>query len=67
MTMLTSAFERPSHAPGRRDTVEAGAANVRRAIIKRFCLDALCIVAAGAILAAIIGLEAAFYVRGLID
>jgi hypothetical protein len=67
MTMLTNAFERPSHASGNRAGVETGAANVHRAMIKRFCLDVLGILAAGAILAAIIGLEAAFYVRTLID
>jgi hypothetical protein len=67
MTMLTHAFERPSPSSEDQDVVKTGARNARRAMIKQFFLCALAALAAGVILAAIIALETAFYLRALID
>jgi len=67
MTMLTNAFERRPHASTHGDGVATATANLHRATFRQFCLEATGVLAAGAILAAIIGLEAAFYVRTLID
>ncbi len=67
MTILTTAFERSSPSSGSRDVVKTGVANTRRAMIQRFCLCALAALTAGAILAAIIALETAFYLRALLD
>jgi hypothetical protein len=65
MTMLTNIFGRPPHASRRQDVVEADAANDSRETIRQFCRRTLGVLMAGAILAAIIGLDAAFYVRTL--
>ncbi len=69
MTMPTYVFDQPqpSHSSAGRDAVQAGVGNPHRAMIKRFCLCALAALTAGAILAAIIALETAFYLRTLID
>jgi hypothetical protein len=64
MTMLTHSrgpFERSAYSSGRRDTAGAGAAEAHLAMIKRFCICALTILAAGGALAAIIALKAAIY------
>ena len=53
IAVVTHAFERPSSA------------KAYSAIVKRFCLCALAALSAGAILAAIIASEAAFYLRSL--
>jgi hypothetical protein len=65
--MLMHAFERPPASSDSRDIVKTAAANARRATIKQFCLCVLGALAAGAILAGIIALETAFYLRALID
>ena len=62
MTMLTCAFERPSPSSEGGDVV-----NARRAMIKQFFLCALGALTATVILAGIIALETAFYLRALID
>jgi len=67
MTILTTAFERSSRSSEGRDVGKTGVANARRAMIQRFCLCALAALTAGAILAAIIALKTAFYLRGLLD
>ena len=66
MTMLTYAFERPSPSSEGRDVVKTGASNARRTMTKQFFLCALAALTAGVILAAIIALETAFYLRALI-
>jgi hypothetical protein len=53
IAVVTHAFERPSSP------------KAYSAITKRFCLCALAALSAGAILAAIIASEAAFYLRSL--
>ena len=67
MTILTTAFERSSPSSGGREVGKTGVANTRRAMIRQFCLCALAALTAGAILAAIIALETAFYLRALLD
>jgi hypothetical protein len=67
MTMLTYAFERPSPSSEGGDVVQTGAGNARRAMIKQFFLCALGALTATVILAGIIALETAFYLRALID
>jgi hypothetical protein len=66
MTMFMNAFEPAPHATGSRDGVTP-VANARSAMIRQICLCALGALAAGAILAAIIALETAFYLRAMID
>ena len=59
MTMLTHArgpFKRPPYSPP--DTATAGVPGAHLATIKRFCLCALTILLAGAILAGVIALRA---------
>jgi hypothetical protein len=67
MTMLMNAFERPPASSDSRDVVKTAATNARRAMIRQFFRCTLAALAAGAILAAIIALETAFYMRALID
>jgi hypothetical protein len=67
MTMLMHTFERPPASSDSRDVVKTAAADAHRAMIKQFFLCALAALVAGAILAAIIALETAFYLRALID
>jgi hypothetical protein len=64
MTMLMhtrDTFERAPYSSGRRDTAGAGAARAHLAMIKRFCISALTIVAAGCAVAAIMALKIAIY------
>jgi hypothetical protein len=64
MTMLTHTrgrFERTAHSSGRQGAVGT-AAKAHPATIKRFCICALTLLAAGGALAAIIALKAAIYV-----
>jgi hypothetical protein len=67
MTMLMNTYERPSRSSGSGDVVNTAAANGHGGMLRQFCLCALGALGAGAILAAIIGLETAFYLRALID
>ena len=64
MTMLMhnhGPFERAPSPTTRRNNVSAGAAAERRAVIKRFCISALTVLAAVGALTAIIALKAAIY------
>ena len=61
------AAERPSHPSKRQSVVEAHAPRAYRAMFKRFFLCALAALTAGALLAAIVAVETAFYLRSLID
>jgi hypothetical protein len=67
MTMLSHAFQRPSPSSEGQDVVKTRAGNARRTTIKQFFMCALAALTAGVILAAIIALETAFYLRALID
>jgi len=67
MAMVTHVLERPSHPSKRQSVVNAHAPHAYGATFKRFCLCALAALTAGALLAAIIALETAFYLRSLID
>jgi hypothetical protein len=63
MTMLTQAEASPE--PARRSpqgTATTDAANAHMATIKRFCIGALTVLAAGAAVAAIVALKAALFV-----
>ena len=64
MTMLMHTrgpFERAPSSMGRQDTVREGAAEAHLAMIKRFCISALTVLAAGGTIAAIIALKAAMF------
>ncbi len=64
MTMLTHTrgpFERAPYSSGARDTVGAGAAKAHLAMIKRFCISAVTILAAGCAVTAIMALKIAIY------
>jgi hypothetical protein len=64
MTMLMHTrdpFERAPSLMERRDTIREGAAEAHLAMIKRFCMCALTVLAAGGAIAAIIALKAAIY------
>jgi hypothetical protein len=65
IAVVTHAFERPSQLSTGQDVFKAAAPKAYGAIVKRFCLCALAALSAGAILAAIIASEAAFYLRSL--
>jgi hypothetical protein len=67
MTMLMNTHERPSRSSRSGEVLATSAANGHGGMIRQFCLCALGTLGAGAILAAIIGLETAFYLRALID
>ena len=67
MTMLMNTYERPSRSSGSGDVVDGAAVNRHGGMIKQFWLCVLAALGAGAILAAIIALETAFYLRALID
>jgi hypothetical protein len=65
MTMLTHAsgrLERAHFLSQRRDTVAARPAAVQLTMIKRFCMCALTVMAAGGAIAAIIALKAAAFI-----
>jgi hypothetical protein len=64
MTMLMHTrgpFERVPSSITTRNTIRVGVAATRRARIKRFCIGALTVLAAGGALTAIIALKAAIY------
>jgi hypothetical protein len=64
MTMLMQTrdpFERAPSAVERRDSVRESAAEAHLAMIKRFCVGALTVLAAGGALATIIALKAALF------
>jgi hypothetical protein len=64
MTMLmhtSGPFERARHSSPQRDRVAARPAAAYLAMIKRFCLAALTVLAAGTALAAVIALKAALF------
>jgi hypothetical protein len=64
MTLLmhtNGPFERARHSSPQRDRVPARPAAAYLAMIKRFCLGALTVLAAGAALAAVIALKAALF------
>jgi hypothetical protein len=64
MTMLMHTrdpFEWTPSSMGRRDKVRKGAAEAHLAMIKRFCISALTVLAAGGAIAAIIALKAAMF------
>ena len=54
-------FERARHSSPQRDRAAARPAPAYRAMIKRFCLAAFTVLAAGAALAAVIALKAALF------
>jgi hypothetical protein len=58
--------ERPSRSSAG-DAVNTGAADKHGGMFRQFCLGALAALGAGAILAGIIALETAFYLRTLLD
>ena len=64
MTMLTPTrgrFERAAYSSGSRDGIGAGGADVRLATVRRFCISALMVVAAGVALVAIMALKIIAY------
>ena len=64
MTMLMytrDPFERAPSSMERRDAIREGAAEAHLAMIKRFCISALTVLAAGGAIAAIIALKAAIF------
>jgi hypothetical protein len=68
MTMLTHThgpFERDAHSPASRNTAQTAAAKAQLAAIRRFCLCAVAILAAGGTLAAISALKTAIYLSRL--
>ena len=67
MATVTHVLERPSHPSKRQSVVKAHAPRAYGAMLKRFFLCALAALTAGALLAAIIAVETAFYLRSLID
>ena len=67
MATVTHVLERPSHPSKRRSVVKAHAPHAYGAMFKRFFLCALAVLTAGALLAAIIAVETAFYLRSLVD
>lgn len=65
MTMLThtgGSFEPARRSPGGHDTAVRVAANAHLAMIKRFCIGGLTVLAAGGTLAAVIALKATLFV-----
>jgi hypothetical protein len=73
MTMLTHArapLDRTRHSSGKRDAAETAAAQAhlqaQLTTIKRFCMTALTVVAAGAVLVAIMALKVAIYLPRVI-
>jgi hypothetical protein len=54
-------FERVRSSMERRDTIRQGASKAHLATIKRFCIGALTVLAAGVALAAVIALKAALF------
>jgi hypothetical protein len=69
MTMLTNTpvpFERTSHSTAKREPAGPGTAEAHLARIKRFCVGALTLLAAGATLAAIMALKIAVYLPRII-
>ena len=54
-------FERSPSSMERRDIIREGAAEAHLAMIKRFCMCALTVLAAGGTLATVIALKAAIY------
>jgi hypothetical protein len=65
--MLMNSYERRSRSSRGGDVVNTVAASGHGGMIRQFCLCALGALGAGAILAAIIAFETAFYLRALID
>ena len=64
MTMLMytrDPFERAPSSMERRDAIREGAAEAHLAMIKRFCISALTVLAAGGAIAAIIALKVAIF------
>jgi hypothetical protein len=64
MTMLTDTrglFNRPPDSSTRRDTAGVRPAAAHLVMIKRFCISALTVLAAGGAVAAIIALKAAMF------
>lgn len=64
MTMLMHTrgpLERTPYSSGRRDTAGAGAAQAHLAMIKRFCISAVTVVASGGLLVAIMALKVIAY------
>jgi hypothetical protein len=64
MTMMMQTrhpFERAPSSMETRDAIREGAAEAHLVMIKRFCISALTVLAAGGAIAAIIALKAAIY------
>jgi hypothetical protein len=64
MTMLMHTrgpFQRAPSSMTRQNTIRVAAAAARLAVVKRFCIGALTVLAAGGALTAIIALKAAIY------
>ena len=69
MTMLTHArgrFERATYSSEDRTCARATSAAAQLAMIKRVCMAAVTILAAGAVLAAVMALKVAIYLPGFI-
>jgi hypothetical protein len=62
-THTGGSFKPARRSPGGQDTAGRVAANAHLAMIKRFWISALTVLAAGGTLAAIIALKAALFVR----
>jgi hypothetical protein len=67
MAMVTPVLERLSHPSKRRGIVRTYTPHAYGAMFKRFCLCTLAALTAGVLLAAIIAVDTAFYVRSLIN
>jgi hypothetical protein len=61
LTHMRGPFERTPDSSGGRDKVGAGVANAHLATIKRFCIGATTMLAAGVAVAAIMALKIAIY------
>jgi hypothetical protein len=64
MTLLThpgDSLERVAYGPGRRVAPASGGAQAHLAVIKRFCIGALAVLAAGGAVAAIMALKIVAY------
>jgi hypothetical protein len=65
LTYSRGPLDQAADSSGRPDTVGAAAAKAHLATIKRFCICALIVLAAGGVLAAIIALKATIYLSRL--
>lgn len=67
MAIVTDTFEQPSRSSEPQRVRDTHAPPAHGGAIKELCLGALVALAAGALLAAIVAVDTAFYLRSLID